>query len=165
MTSSKNFQILHLKQGDPLIKKVHPLFYELYNNFEALGHQLLPNPNGAITWVESFEKSLNKYSILIVAVENGEITGFLHGFLKLLPIYLNGGLSGNIGYTFVKPSCRGIGIGKKMVRSAKEWFKKKKCSSVEVQALSKNKEAVKFWRKMGFYDESIHFRCFTAHSE
>ena len=162
MTSPQNIQILRLKRDDPLIDKVIPLFDELYACFKDLGHQLMPIAKGTTAWRESFEKTLNRYSILVIALNNDEITGFLHGFLKMLPAYLEGRCTGYISYTFVSPASRGLGIGKKMVASAREWFVEKNCSSIEVQALINNQEALQFWRRVGFQDESIQFRKFLT---
>ena len=162
MKKIDDIKIVSVGKGDPLIEDVKRLFDDLYAEFKRLGHKLLPVENGADKWVGSFEKTLNKYSVLLIALHHQKAVGLLHGFLKLLPAYLRGGYIGYVSYTFVSDDYRNFGVGEKLVEEAVHWFTDKGCSSVEVQVLTNNDSAIKFWEKTGFYSESLQLRRFLS---
>lgn len=109
-------------------------------------------------WVESFERTLGRYSFLWLAEQSDDLLGFLMGRLKRVPAYLGGVIVGEISDLYVDESLRGHGLGAKLVDLAVNKFKSLDVQSIEVQILSGNEPGHKFWLKQGFKTELTQMR-------
>ena len=114
--------------------------------------------NGELLWIEQVEKSIGKNVVLITAEKNNEIHGFAHGQLKLGPDYFGNPLIGHIAHIYVSKETRQAGIGREIYEKLHSWFLEKKVSSIELQVVSENEGALKFWNKMGFKKEILQLR-------
>jgi len=51
---------------------------------------------------------------------------------------------------FVKEEYRGKGIGKKLLKTALEWFDQKRIQRIELRVDAKNREAIAFYKEHDF---------------
>jgi ribosomal protein S18 acetylase RimI-like enzyme len=65
------------------------------------------------------------------------------------------GHRGWINYMGVDPSCQQRGYGKKLVQRACDELKKLGCLKVNLQVRDTNREAIGFYKKLGFADDSV----------
>lgn len=98
-------------------------------------------------------------SLLLVAEENdqpagrqGNIVGFMSGFIKYLFPWYSIKRVGHISFTFIDKNFRGQGIGSKLLEEAISWFKSQNLSYVELYANEKNFPGLTFWKSHGFAD-------------
>ena len=115
-------------------------------------------PDASSAWLNSFERTLGRFSFLWVAVGDGNILGFLLARLKRTPSYLGGVMVGEISDLYVDQTFRHLGLGMLLVRTATNYLKSQGVPSIEVQVLMNNEGALTFWRKFGFRDELILLR-------
>lgn len=91
-----------------------------------------------------------------VAEKDGEILGYIW-------LVENAEMFTGIGYVFVmgiavKPEWRKRGIGKHLMDSAEEYCRKKGMALLKLVVNSKNKEALRLYRQLGFEIEEFHMR-------
>ena len=97
----------------------------------------------------------NDNSVVLVIEESKKIAGYIlvhinnYAFRKNNPI-------AEIENMFIEEKLRGKGAGKRLVKKVKKLMKERKVSRIKVGALSLNKKAIAFYKKIGFSDfESI----------
>ena len=86
--------------------------------------------------------------------------GFAYGAVRFLPDYLGSDKVGVITHIYVRESHRGSGIGGNMLDKLEIWFREKGVSSIELQVVSGNKEAMRFWEQHSFKNELTQYRKF-----
>lgn len=115
-------------------------YYQLEENFdESFG-----------AWVKNQINS--NYQFLIVAQNetDGQIAGFISGFIKSLFPWFKTKSVGHISYMIINPKFQRQGIGKLLENTAKEWFKSKNISYLELYVEEKNEIGKIAWNKYGF---------------
>jgi len=133
--------------------------WEKYTDYHRrLGLVFIGPLEASSAWVNSFERTLGRFSFLWVAVGDGNIQAFLLARLKRIPAYLGGVMVGEISDLYVDESFRHLGLGTQLVRTATNFLKSQGVHSIEVQILTDNDGALTFWRKFGFQDELIQLR-------
>lgn len=86
---------------------------------------------------------------LIVVENEGEIIGTCQ--LTIIPyLTYKGGKRGQIEGVRIDGSCRGQGIGEKMIRWAIDKAKERNCHLVQLTMDKKREETIKFYQKIGF---------------
>jgi GNAT superfamily N-acetyltransferase len=115
-------------------------------------------PNGSHLWLEGVKNMLGRLSLIIVAVEDGEVVGFIHGFVHFTPDYFGSLKVGTIGHLFVLPEKQGLGLGKKLLEEAEQWLYSKNIHSIGLQVIFENQPAIGFWKKCGYEQELLQFR-------
>jgi len=114
--------------------------------------------NGASIWRESVTRTLGRLSVLGIATRGDSVVGFAHGAVALLPAYLGGARIGQVNHVFVSPALRSGGIGRRLLDVLETWFHARGVSSLELQVLSRNEGAVRFWEREGFERELLQMR-------
>lgn len=131
-----------------------PSLVELYTKLHCYFYQVgyhLPSPdNVGELWLDSFRRTLGRFSRVDVAEVEGCIVGFVLGRLKRLPTYMGGVLAGEISDLWVEPEARRFGIGNELVRRLLRWLKEQGVHSVEVQVLRDNEPSWKLFERLGF---------------
>lgn len=102
--------------------------------------------------VETIRKRLlmieERKGVVIVAVnETHKILGCIHAFLDLR---LAAGESGEIASLVVKREARGKGVGKELVKEARNRLAGMGCGQIRVRANSLREKAHQFYRGQGF---------------
>lgn len=134
------------------------LFKDYYSELKNNGVVLDLVNEGEKLWLEGLKKSLGKTSVLVLVENDGHLSGFAQGNLKLLPDYLGSLRIGVVSHFFVEENARGGSVAAEMYLEMQDWFMQKSVHSLELQVLNKNIVAEKFWLKMGFSHELLQMR-------
>lgn len=155
----KNPDIIFIEDpADPLIESVKEQFIEMYEHMGSLGLILPLAADGADKWMNGVLMALNKFGCLAVATSDGNLAGFAHGALRFTPDYLGAHKVGVITHIFVTPEARKQKIAAHLLTKLENWFLEKQAHSIELQVLSGNAEAIKFWEASGYLDELRQYR-------
>jgi ribosomal protein S18 acetylase RimI-like enzyme len=126
------------------------MYVKLNSYFYQVGY-LLPRPeNVGELWVDSFRRTLGRFSNAFVAEEEGRLLGFHLCRLKRLPAHMGGVMTGEVSDVWVEPEARRLGVGDALVQAGLDWMRKQGVHSVEVQVLSQNEGSLKFFERLGF---------------
>jgi GNAT superfamily N-acetyltransferase len=110
-----------------------------------------PTPEGR----ESFSTHLgqqveSKNSLLLVADSSGAIIGYcLAGMAERPPVLLNRDY-GMIDDLAVTGDMRRRGVGEALLKATESWFENRGVRRVELQVVTANEVASRFWAKMGY---------------
>ena len=135
-------------------------FLEKYQRGKIVSKKLLP-----LIQYKNYDKHLKedvkkymklnpKEAIIFVAEDNKKLIGYIYGRIEKKPKMVLDRV-GMIEDWFVQEKYRGKGIGEKLWNELMNWFKKKKCNCLEVDAYITNKKAIKIYHKLGFIDKLI----------
>jgi GNAT superfamily N-acetyltransferase len=154
------FRIESVVPKDPALDDVERLITEMYEYMQHHGLAVPLASNGTLKLRQAMERSLGHTGMLFVARGPDGVGGFCHGMLRLLPDYLGGGVVGLVNHTYVTRALRKHGLGTRLVSALHEWFISKNVSSIELQVLSGNADAIRFWQARGFTAELLQMRKF-----
>jgi len=127
--------------------------YAMYDELEKFELNLLPKKlrDAQIPWEKppKIEKVIKgRKTRIFVAEDKRNLMGFITCEFESPP--------GNPNYKegkfdiFVKSKHRGKGIGTALIRTAEDWFGGKKCGAVFMNHYAANKNAIKFYKKLGY---------------
>lgn len=143
----------------PARKEDLPAVGDLWARLDSFHRSLglaFPEPQGAVqAWLDSFERTLGRFSFAWVAEVDGQICAFLLARVKRTPAYLGGVMVGEISDLYVDEALRGQRVGARLADMAVEHLQSLKVHSIEVQVLQKNDGALAFWQEMGFRPELV----------
>jgi GNAT superfamily N-acetyltransferase len=138
-----------------MYEKLNAYFYEV-------GY-LLPHPeNVGEAWLESFRRTLGRFSNVFVAEREGRLLGFILCRLKRLPAYMGGLMVGEVSDVWVEAEARRFGVGAALVQAGLGWLRGQGVHSVEVQVLSGNEGSLRFFESLGFKLELRALRLLNA---
>jgi len=125
-------------------------YTQLNTYFYKMGYRL-PQPDdvGQI-WLDSFKRTLGRFSNVYIAEADGKPVGFMLCRLKRVPAYMGGVLVGELSDMWIEASARRMGIGDKLSHLALSWLRDKGAHSVEIQVLKDNEASWKLYDRMGF---------------
>jgi len=92
----------------------------------------------------------SKNALVVVAVVNKKIVGYMLGKIEKRPPVLKVGKFGHLNDAFVLKKYRNQGIGKRLTEEFMQWFKSKKIKIVELEVDVRNKIGLKAWGSLGF---------------
>lgn len=145
-----NIRSLEPTEDEEVFTQIAELFAGMYQYMNNLGLVQQLVPGGHEVWVNAIKKSLGKLNSIYIASKDDKIVGFAAGNLRLLPAYLGSKKVGYISHVYIIPEYRKQLIAKDLVLRLEQWFEEKKVSFVELEVLSENKSAYRFWEKSGF---------------
>ena len=135
--------------------------YESLNRFfHQFTYRFPEVENLGQVWVESYQRTLGRYSILYVAETAELLAGFCLGRIKRVAPYLGGVLVGELSDIWVEPDFRRAGLGAELSRLVFAWLKAQGVYSVEVQILEGNQPIWQLYESMGFHTELRQIRMF-----
>lgn len=139
-----------------------PIVTEFYMKLDSLFRELdlrLPKPdNVGQTWLDSFKRTLGRFSKLWVAEMDGEVIAFLLARIKRTPPFMGGVLGGELADEWVEPRARRMGIADKLCRYGFEWLREMEVHSVEIRILGGNEASWAMLEPMGFKHELTQYR-------
>lgn len=139
-----------------------PVIASMYDKMDAYFRQFsyrFPEvENVGQAWLDSFRRTLGRFSVVYVAELDGKVVGFMLGRVKRVAPYLGGVLVGELSDMWVEPEARRYGIGEKLSRLTIDWLREQKVHSVEVQILEGNQPIWRLYEKMGFQPELRQIR-------
>jgi ribosomal protein S18 acetylase RimI-like enzyme len=128
-------------------------YTELNATYYQLGY-LLPQPeNVGAAWVDSFRRTLGRYSNVFIAELDGALAGFALCRLKRVPMHMGGVMVGELSDIWVSPQARRMSLGSRLTRLVIDWLHEQGAHSVEVQVLHQNEAAWKMFEQLGFQPE------------
>ena len=134
-------------------------FYTKLNGaFHEMGYSLPSPENVGQLWLDSFRRTLGKFSNIHVAEVDKKLVGFMLSKVKRLPPYMGGMLVGELSDMWIEPDYRRFGIGRRLSVIAIDWLREQKVHSVEIQVLSGNEPSYKLYESMGFKWDFRHAR-------
>lgn len=136
------------------------MYAELHSYFYEIGYRLPQPDNVGEAWLESFRRTLGRFSNVFIAELDGEIAGFMLCRIKRLPPHMSGELAGELSDMWIIPAARRLGIGHKLSRLAINWLWEQGAGSVEIQILRDNEASLKLYERMGFQVEYRLVRLF-----
>jgi GNAT superfamily N-acetyltransferase len=151
-----------LPVGHRGLEQVEKLLVEMYAYMSDHGLLIPLAPNGEKKLRRAMEASLGKTGMLIAALKGDQVVGFTHGLLRIVPDYLDARLVGMIGHSYTVPEFRRRGLGRQMYVELKAWLVTKGAGSLELQVLTRNEEAIRFWESCGFAPELLQMRQLLA---
>jgi RimJ/RimL family protein N-acetyltransferase len=134
----------------PIMKQYYAL---LNQHFHRFGYRLPVPENVGEIWLDTFKRTLGKFSKAYVAEYEGKVEGFLLARIKRLPPYMGGLLVGELSDEWIEPEVRRLGAGAHMCHMALEWLRDQKVHSVEIQVLNGNETSWNMLSAMGFKQE------------
>jgi len=126
------------------------LYAELNKYFYQVGYRLPHPENVADTWLDSFQRTLGRFSNVFIAEIDGQVAGFMLCRVKRVPQYMGGVLVGELSDMWIVPTARRLGIGDKLSRLSLDWLRLQGTHSVEIQVLKDNEASWKLYDRMGF---------------
>ncbi len=111
-----------------------------------------------LAWLESFQRTLGRFSVLYIAAMNHQMIGFSLGRIKRVPPHRGGVLVGEISDIWVEPQARKLGVGEHLTQLAVDWLMGQNVHSVEAQILDGNAPSWKLFGKLGFQSELRQIR-------
>ena len=139
-----------------------PIITEMYAKLDRLLRQhtyTFPEvENVGQLWLDTFRRTLGRFSVLYVAEYQGQVVGFIIARLKRVPEYLGGVMVGELKDMWVEHEVRRLGIGEKLLRLAIEWCQAQNVYSVEAQILLGNDPILKLVEYLGMKRELYQLR-------
>lgn len=129
------------------------MYVKLNDFFYEMGYQLPQPEDVSQAYLNSFQRTLGRYTNSWVAEIESEIVGYILCRIKRVPEYMGGVLVGELSDMWIVPSARRLGVGEKLVRIAIGWLRELEVHSIEIQVLTKNEASWKIFDKMGFKEE------------
>jgi ribosomal protein S18 acetylase RimI-like enzyme len=131
----------------PVITEMYAL---LNTYFYQMGYRLPHPENVGEVWLDSFKRTLGRFSNVFIAEVEGRVVGFMLCRLKRVPSYMGGVMVGELSDMWIDSSARRMGIGDKLSRLAMDWMRAQGAHSVEIQVLKDNEASWKLYERMGF---------------
>jgi ribosomal protein S18 acetylase RimI-like enzyme len=126
------------------------MFTQLNAYFYKVGYRLPEPENVGQVWLDSFRRTLGRFSNIFIAEIDGRVAGFMLCRLKRVPAHMGGVMVGELSDMWVIPEARRLGVGEKLSRLALDWLRKEGAHSVEIQILKDNEASWKLYERLGF---------------
>jgi L-amino acid N-acyltransferase YncA len=126
------------------------LWQQLDEYHRSLGLTFPHAEEAANIWVDSFRRTLGRFSFLWIAEQGGRAQGFLMARVKQSPAYLGAVQVGEISDLYVSDDLRGAGVASQLVAAVMAKFRELGVHSVEVQVQAGNDGGLDFWLKQDF---------------
>jgi ribosomal protein S18 acetylase RimI-like enzyme len=125
----------------------------------------MPQPdNLAEAWLNSFRRTLGRFSNLFIAEVDGKMAGFALVRIKRTPPYYGGMLVGELSDIWIAEYARRLGVGEKLTQLAFDWLREQDVHSIELQVLEGNELGHNFFKRLGFSPELRQYRLVVADS-
>lgn len=142
-----------LARDDTRLDQLPPLFRAYYDSMSETGLRMPLVENGEFIWLEGIRKSVGRLYQLIVAQEEGEVRGFVFGYIRITPQYLGAQRVGFVDGLYLAEQYRRGPLVIRMIKELYKWFNAQQVASLELQVLLDNEHTWKFWEGMGFRRE------------
>jgi ribosomal protein S18 acetylase RimI-like enzyme len=126
------------------------MYTKLNDHLFGLGYNLPRPENIGQAWLESFQRTLGRFSNAWVAEVDQKVVGFILCRIKRLPAYMGGVMVGELSDEWIEAEVRRLRIGDQLCRIALDWLRQQNVHSVEIQVLVPNEASWKMLSQMGF---------------
>jgi len=114
------------------------------------------------------KEKINYYSIenyikadhteVVVSEIDNQIVGSGYGQIRDRKDYFIQNKYGYIGFMYVKPQYRGMGISQSIIKNLCNWFTSKNLEEIRLTVYQENPRAIKAYEKVGFKSHFIEMR-------
>jgi len=129
---------------------VAAMWQRLDDYHRSLGLRFPHVEGAAEKWVDSFRRTLGRFSFLWVAERDATPQAFVLARVKQSPAFLGAVQVGEISNLFVDETLRGSGVARELVNEAMKKIRDLDVHSVEVQVQAGNQAGLDFWFKQDF---------------
>ena len=131
------------------------LWLELAETHERLDPRFKLVKNAQTIWRKHILSVMgNQDCRVLVAVEAGDVVGFINGSIGKRPAIFLDRIHGSIDDLYVDKSHRRLGIATRLVEELLDWFRLKGITRYQTSFSVRNPEAEAFWKSAGF-EESM----------
>jgi ribosomal protein S18 acetylase RimI-like enzyme len=123
--------------------------HSVYHEYYAVKEEGLQHLLGHVS------ELLKRGCILFVAEKNGEICGFVSGFIISRNPQLSVEVVGKVDNIYVDESARGMGIGTGLLGNLFEYFKNNNVNFYEISCDIQNPDALRLYKKLGFVEQKV----------
>jgi GNAT superfamily N-acetyltransferase len=134
------------------------MYTQMDQFFRGFSYRLPEVENIGEAWVDSFRRTLGRFSVVYIAELDGAVVAFMLGRVKRVAPYLGGVLVGELSDMWVEPAARRLGVGKELSLITMKWLADQGVHSIEVQILEGNEPIWRLYEKMGFKPELRQIR-------
>jgi ribosomal protein S18 acetylase RimI-like enzyme len=137
---------------------VKAMYVELDRYLRALNVRLPEPEDPGQAWLDSFVRTLGRFSQVHIAEVEGDVAGFMLSRVRRVPEYWGGVLVGVLSDMWVAPEARRLGVGRELSRLAINWLREQGTHSVELQIVTDNTASLNLYETLGFRHELIQTR-------
>lgn len=101
---------------------------------------------------------LSEESEVVVATQNDKLIGSAYGKILKSKPYKNHNKHVYIGFVFVEPEYRGLGVSKLILEAIRTWAVSKEIFEIKLDVYADNISAVNAYEKFGFKKDLINMR-------
>ncbi len=138
------------------------MYTKMDQYFRGFSYRFPEVENIGEAWVDSFRRTLGRFSVVYIAELEGSVAGFMLGRVKRVAPYLGGVFVGELSDMWVEPQARRLGVGEKLSLVTMQWLAKQGVHSIEIQILEGNEPIWRLYEKMGFKPELRQIRMLSA---
>jgi|SRR5215471_6894262 len=135
------------------LDRLKTLWIALYEHQRAHGMRISLPENAFGAWVTGMRSQLGRFTFVVVAESDATLIGFVAGRVRMLPPHFGLDRVGFIGEVFVSDGKRSHGLGARMLEKAIEWYRENGVDRVELQVVSGNPDALRFYEQLGWQRE------------
>jgi ribosomal protein S18 acetylase RimI-like enzyme len=95
---------------------------------------------------------------LLVAEVDGEVIGCGYARIDHAKVYVKYAQYGYLGFMYVDPKYRGLGMIHKIIERLTEWTTSKGITELRLEVYQTNESAIKAYEKVGFSKHSVQMR-------
>jgi len=145
---------MHIRQAKiddiPQIVRLGKQLFELHVQYDSNYYALEDNFDELFAdWAKNYMNHHSQF-IIVAETENSEVIGFVAGFIKSLYTWFRIKSVGHISFMIIDEKFRKIGVGKLLEEQAKNWFKQKNVSYIELYVEESNDIGQKAWSSYDF---------------
>jgi ribosomal protein S18 acetylase RimI-like enzyme len=129
---------------------IQRMYASLNDYFYTVGYRMPRPENVGEVWLESFRRTLGRFSQVFVAEVDGKVVGFMLCRVKRVAQTMGGVLVGEVSDVWVEPEVRRGGVARSLCLMGIDWMKTQNVHSIEVQVLRDNEGSQKFFESLGF---------------
>ncbi len=145
LQESSNLVFEELNYSD--IKQIYPLMKRFNKDSVKTSYFKYEDENHD----RRFKDLSSSKHIIQIAKDNNKIVGLVIGLTKKDPV-------GKISVVYVDKPYRGTGLAETLFTKVVDWLKKNNRPIIRVGVMGINERAKKFYKKMGFIEDTIQMR-------
>ena len=139
-------------------ERIMPLAFALQEYEASIDEAVKVTPKTKEDLLKFLRKNFRrKDARFFMALEDGEVVGYISGWLSKANISVSGKSYGFICDCYVREKYRGRGIGKLLNVELMKWFKEEEAEYVEVYTYVSNEAGKGFWESDGFRPNMVRY--------
>jgi GNAT superfamily N-acetyltransferase len=133
-------------------RELYRVWQQLRKHYAATDSRIMPTPVSEEEFVAGLRETLaREASAAFVAEDDGRLVGFISGGIERNQPDRLPEQHATIGYIYVEPSHRRLGVGRQLFDAVAQWaVTKDGISHFEMTVLAADRQAADFWRTIGF---------------